>query len=320
VENNFPIKIIVSEDEANVRLDKFVAKKLNITRSQTKKLNEEKFIKLNSSYVKPDKILKANDVIEIFKLPEKEITSSIEPENLPIDIVYEDEHVLVVNKPANLVVHPSPTLKVGTLVNRLLAYTKNLSTIGGEYRRGIVHRLDKGTSGIIIIAKTDIAHISLINQFKERKVEKIYQVLVHGNVEKEYDKISTLIGRHTKLRHKFTVAEKEGKEAVTIYQVEKRFKFATLLRVELKTGRTHQIKVHMAYIHHPVFGDTIYGGKKYIKDLKNNIITRIDRQAIHSKMISFIHPITNKKMSFEVDLPLDMKKCIEELEKYELNT
>ena len=265
------------------------------------KLIEDGEILVNGSKKKTSYKVNINDEI-IIHVPEAKKTN-LEAENIPIDIIYEDSHIIVVNKPKGLVVHPANGNPDGTLVNAIMAICKDsLSGIGGEIRPGIVHRLDKDTSGILIVAKNDKAHINLSNQIKNREVKKIYIALVRGVVSENEATIDMPIGRSTKDRKKMAV-RKEGKTAITHFKVLKRFPKYTLLEIKIDTGRTHQIRVHMAEIGHPVVGDLVYSNGK------NEF--GVEGQMLHAESLDFVHPITGKKMHLEAELPKYFKDILE---------
>lgn len=287
------------EDEGK-RIDVFLAAELDYTRSYIKKLIVDGLVFVNGKTVKPSYKVKENDEV-VVNIPEAEKIDVL-PENIPLDILYEDDDIIVINKPQGMVVHPAPGNYSGTLVNALLYHCKNLSGINGILRPGIVHRLDKDTSGVMVIAKNDKAHISLSNQIKERSVFKKYVAIVEGVIKDEEGKIETLIGRHPVDRKKMAVIE-DGRYALTLYKVLERFKENTLVEVVIKTGRTHQIRVHMAYIGHPVVGDHVYGFKKQK--------FKLEGQALHSRVLGFIHPTKGVYMEFEAPLPEYFKKLIE---------
>ena len=292
-------------DEQNVRLDAYISKKYDdISRTMVQKLIDEANILVNGKKEKASYKVQLNDVLEI-SLPEpKEV--NIKPANIPIDIVYEDNDIVIVNKPKGLVVHPANGNPDGTLVNAIMAKCKSsLSGIGGELRPGIVHRLDKDTSGLLIIAKNDKAHINMSEQIKNRKVKKIYIALVKGIVKENEATINMPIGRSTKDRKKMAV-RKDGKEAVTHFRVIKRYDKYTLLELKIDTGRTHQIRVHMAEIGHPVVGDMVYSNGK------NEF--GVEGQMLHAKSLDFKHPITGKEMHVEAELPEYFKNVLQELE------
>ncbi|MBT1278902.1 RluA family pseudouridine synthase [Thermoanaerobacter sp. CM-CNRG TB177] len=287
------------EDEGK-RIDVFLAAELDYTRSYIKKLIVDGLVFVNGKTVKPSYKVKENDEV-VVNIPEAEKIDVL-PENIPLDILYEDDDIIVINKPQGMVVHPAPGNYSGTLVNALLYHCKNLSGINGILRPGIVHRLDKDTSGVMVVAKNDKAHISLSNQIKERSVFKKYVAIVEGVIKDEEGKIEAPIGRHPVDRKKMAVIE-DGRYALTLYKVLERFKENTLIEAVIKTGRTHQIRVHMAFIGHPVVGDPVYGFKKQKFKLKG--------QALHSRVLGFIHPTKGVYMEFEAPLPEYFKKLIE---------
>ena len=293
-------KLVV--DEENIRLDSYIAKKYNkLSRTMIQKLIEEGNILVNENKKKLSYKVILNDEITI-NVPEAE-ENDIKPENIPLDIIYEDDDIIVINKPKGLVVHPANGNPDGTLVNAIMAICKeSLSGIGGKIRPGIVHRLDKDTSGILIVAKNDKAHINLSNQIKNREMKKIYIALVRGVVNENEATIDMPIGRSTKDRKKMAV-RKDGKEAITHFKVLKRFPKYTLLEVKIDTGRTHQIRVHMAEIGHPVVGDVVYSNGK------NDF--GVVGQMLHAKSLDFKHPITGKQMHLEAELPKNFKDILE---------
>ena len=293
-------KIIVEKE--NVRLDVYIAEKCaDLSRTMIQKLIDDGNIKVNESQKKISYKVQVGDVITI-TIPEvKEV--SLKPQNIPIEIVYEDSDIIVVNKPKGLVVHPANGNPDGTLVNAIMAICKeSLSGIGGELRPGIVHRLDKDTSGLLIVAKNDKAHINISNQIKNRQVKKIYIALVRGVVREDEATIDMPIGRSTKDRKKMAVV-KDGKQAVTHFKVLKRYPKYTLLEVKIDTGRTHQIRVHMAEIGHPVVGDMVYSNGK------NDF--GVEGQMLHAKTLEFTHPTTGKKMILNAELPEYFKNILE---------
>ena len=221
-------------------------------------------------------------------------------EDISLDILYEDNDIIVVNKPAKMVVHPACGVSHGTLVNALLFHCNKLSTVGGEVRPGLVHRLDKDTSGVLVSAKNDLAHRLISRQFKDRQVEKLYTALVWGVFKEKSGYIDVPIGRSEADRKKIGVKTKKARDAYTEYKVVKQFEKTALLEVKIKTGRTHQIRVHLKHILHPVVGDAVYGKKEEI----------IDRQALHCSFLAFVHPVTEKRMEFRAELPEDIKKAI----------
>lgn len=292
--------IIVDKKSDGKRLDIFLADrfKKKHSRSFIKKLIDENKILVNNKKVKAHHPVNGMDNISI-EIPEAQ-PITVKPEKIDLDIVYEDGDLVVVNKPAGLVVHPAPGNYSGTLVNALLYHCKDLSGIGGSLRPGIVHRLDKDTSGLIVVAKSDLAHRSLSKQFKTRRIKRIYIALVKGIVQLDNGIIELPIGRHALDRKKMDVKFTDSREAVTQYKVLKRFKDFTMLELKLRTGRTHQIRVHMAHIGHPLAGDTAYGSAKGLA-----------RQALHAKTLGFTHPRTKEVMEFDSNIPLDIQEVIE---------
>ena len=284
--------IIVDEDKQ--RLDKYIAnKQKELSRAMIQKLLIDGQILVNGKIEKPSYVVQKGDNITI-NVPEAKQTD-LKEQNIPLNIVYEDDDILVINKPKGMVVHPAPGNPDGTLVNAVMAHCKgNLSGIGGELRPGIVHRLDKDTSGLIIVAKNDKAHIAISNQIQNRQVKKVYYALVRGQVPENEATINMPIARSTKDRKKMAV-DRKGKVAVTHFKVLKRFEKYTLLEVTIETGRTHQIRVHMAEIGHPVVGDYTYSNGK------NEF--NVEGQMLHAKSLDFKHPITNKPIHLEAPLP-----------------
>ena len=296
---------IIAEME-NVRLDAYIAQKCeNLSRTMIQKLIEDGEILVNGQEKKISYKTKQGDVIEIHIPEAKEI--NLKAQDIPLDVVYEDDDIIVVNKPKGMVVHPANGNPDGTLVNAVMSLCKgSLSGIGGEIRPGIVHRLDKDTSGLIIIAKNDVAHINLSKQIKDRRVKKIYIALVKGNVSENEATINMPIGRSNKDRKKMAV-RKDGKEAITHFKVLKRYGKYTLLELKIDTGRTHQIRVHMAEIGHPVVGDIIYSNGK------NEF--GIEGQMLHAKSLDFQHPVTGKQIHLEAELPKYFEEILSKLDK-----
>lgn len=303
------IQIVVAQTETGVRLDSYIATKEKFSRMTIKRLLEQGKITVNGKQVKPAYIVQNEDIIVIQKEEAKE--SKLKPQNIPISIIYEDKDILVVNKPKGLVVHPGNGNVDGTLVNAILALCKNsLSGIGGEIRPGIVHRLDKDTSGLLIIAKNDEAHIKMSEQIKNREVKKTYLALVRGIVAENEATIDMPIGRSSKDRKKMAVT-KNGKQAITHFKVLERFHTQkasyTLLQIKIDTGRTHQIRVHMAEVGHPVIGDMIYSNGKNEFEVQG--------QCLHALKLEFKHPITGKQMQLEAPIPTYLKEILDRLEK-----
>lgn len=294
-------KIIVdNEIDKNIRLDALITKRTNITRTSAQRLIENKNILVNSKTEKASYKVNMGDVITIDN-PEPSVTE-LKPQNIPIDIIYEDNDIIVVNKPKGMVVHPANGNPDGTLVNAVLAHCgKSLSGIGGEIRPGIVHRLDKDTSGLLIIAKNDIAHVNMSKQIQDRKVCKKYIALVRGVIPENEATINMPISRSEKDRKKMAV-NKEGKNAITHFKVIKRYDKYTLLDIKIDTGRTHQIRVHLAEIGYPVVGDEVYSNGK------NEF--GVEGQMLHAKSLDFKHPVTGKEMHLEAPLPEYFEKII----------
>jgi pseudouridine synthase, rluA family len=296
--------VIVNENDKGKRLDIYIAENFNeLSRTMIKKLIESNNILVNDKSEKVSYKVQANDNISI-DVPEAKETK-LKAQEIPLDIIYEDSDIIVVNKPKGMVVHPANGNPDGTLVNAILSICKNsLSGIGGELRPGIVHRLDKDTSGLIIVAKNDKAHINMSEQIKERNVKKTYIALVRGNVPEEEATINMPIGRSTKDRKKMAVT-KNGKQAITHFKVLKRYSKYTLLEIKIETGRTHQIRVHMAEIGYPVVGDAVYSNGK------NEF--GIEGQMLHAYKLEFMHPITNKHMELTAPLPQYFEEILKKL-------
>lgn len=298
------MEINVTAREKGWRLDKFVQEKAPswISRTYIQKAIKSGEIRVNDEIKKPSYKLKLGDVV-FLEFPEKPKEVEILPENIPLDILYEDKDIVVVNKSAGMITHPTPSFTSGTLVNALMYHCKDFQGISGELRPGIVHRLDKDTSGVIVVAKNDKAHQSLSKQFKDRVTEKVYAAIVKGIVKKDYGTIEVPVGRNPVVRTKMAAVD-WGKNALTYFKVLRRFKDATLVFAYPKTGRTHQIRIHMKYIGHPLLGDELYGsGKK-------DEIYGATRQMLHALRLSFYHPTTEEKMTFVAPLPEDFKRVL----------
>lgn len=301
---------VVTLENQGVRVDKFLSENIdNISRSSIVNMIENGNLLVNGKEQNKKYKLKLNDSITL-TVPDP-VEYSVEAENIPLDIVYEDEDLLVVNKAKGIVVHPAPGNYTGTLVNRLMYHCKDsLSGINGVLRPGIVHRIDKNTSGLLIVAKNDFAHNGLAEQIKEHSFKREYQTIVYGNV-KENGTVNAPIGRSKKDRKKMCVTYENSKDAVTHYEVIQNYGEFTHLKCILETGRTHQIRVHMASIGHPVAGDDVYGPKK--------IITKLNGQCLHAKVIGFVHPRSGKYMEFNSELPEYFKNFLNEIKnKYEI--
>ncbi len=301
------IELYVGEDD-NERLDHYLAEELNeISRTYIQKLIKDGNVTVDGKYKKPSYLVKEGESI-LAVVPEAE-PLRIKAQNLPIDIVYQDESLAVINKPQGMVVHPAPGNYEGTLVNGLLYHLDNLSSINGVIRPGIVHRLDKDTSGLIVVAKTDIAHRALSNELKDHKIVREYIALLHGRLKEEKGTIDAPIGRDTSNRKKMAVIYKNSKPAITHYQVLKYYDKYTLVRVRLETGRTHQIRVHLSKIGHPVVGDPVYSNGK------NEFGIAV--QLLHAGRIEFTHPVTGMKLEFKAPCPDLFKEILSKLDRRE---
>ncbi len=298
------------EDE-NQRLDKFLLSKLGLSRSKIQKLIHNGNVKINQKVISiPHHKVKRNEIVEVRILPISPTT--LEAENIPLNVLYEDEELIVINKPAGLIVHPAGEKKTQTLVNALLNHCgEEILKIGGNERGGLVHRLDKNTSGVMVIAKTEKTHNEIARQFKERETEKIYIALVWGIIKENTGEINIPIGRSIGDRKKMSIFSAKARESRTLFTVKERFEDFALLELELKTGRTHQIRVHLSSLGHPIIGDEVYGGKKRITSSSlKKIKDKITRQLLHAHKLKFYHPTLKKIMEFEAPLPKDMQYAI----------
>ena len=286
-------------DKENIRIDKYLSEldSVDLTRAKIQKLIKTGNIKVNDKEVKESYKINLNDNIEINVVEEE---SKLQGEDIALDIVYEDDDILVINKPSGMVVHPAPGNKEHTLVNALINYSK-LSSRNGEFRPGIVHRIDKDTSGLLIVAKNDTAHLFLEEELKKHNIVRTYIALVNGVINHDTGKIDAPIGRCESDRKKMEVTSKNSKEAITNFKVLERFKNVTLLELKLETGRTHQIRVHMKYINHPVCNDPVYSNSKNIDNYG---------QLLHAKEISFIHPSTKERMIFTCEPDEEFNKLV----------
>jgi 23S rRNA pseudouridine1911/1915/1917 synthase len=315
-------EISVGPKDQGKRIDLLVAERYpEESRTRIQKLISEKMILVNQKATKPGYKLKAKDRITIQVPPPEELEA--EPQDIPLNIVYQDKDLLVINKEAGMVVHPAPGNYDKTLVNALLYHCKDLSGIQGVLRPGIVHRLDKGTSGLLVVAKNDFAHNHLSGQLKKREIDREYHALTWGNLGLDRGIIEAPIGRALTDRKRMKVTAVRGRQAVTEYEVLERFELCDLLRIKLQTGRTHQIRVHLSFAGHPVLGDPDYGGRqKWIRGISpahrnfcSYLLKLIDRQALHAKKLGFAHPRTEKYMEFETELPQDFTDLLKELRK-----
>ncbi|OHB99340.1 MAG: hypothetical protein A3G70_01400 [Planctomycetes bacterium RIFCSPLOWO2_12_FULL_39_13] len=334
-EESGQIQFVIKKKYSSKRIDKYLVSRLqDYSRSSIQRLIKEEAVKVNNNAVKNNYEIKLNDAISI-QLPTK-CDDHITPENIPLDVIYEDEYLMVLNKSPDMVVHPARGHSQGTLVNALAFHCNNLSVLNGPLRPGIVHRLDRDTSGVILVVKDEKVHKHLALQFEERKIKKEYLAVVKGEPELDSDKINLPIGKDKRDRKKMAIRYDTGKSAVSIFEVIERFSGYTLVRVIPETGRTHQIRVHMKTIGHPVIADSEYGNSDacYIEDLMKQVSDNdihslakmtelcnnsneliIERQALHAYKIGFIHPIYNKAMEFTAEIPKDMLNLITTLRK-----
>lgn len=295
--------VTAEAEDAGTRADVFLAAKLGVSRSNMQKLLEDGRVKRGEKIIKANYKVRAGEMF-VVDIPEPEPIEAV-PENIPLDIIYEDDDVVVLNKARGMVVHPAPGNYTGTLVNALLYHCSNLSGINSAIRPGIVHRLDKDTSGIMIVAKNDAAHISLSQQIQSKTAVRTYLAVVRGNIKTDSGTIETQIARDKTDRKKMAVVKDGGRDAITDYEVLERFGKYTLVRCKLRTGRTHQIRVHMEYLGYPLVGDPKYSPMKTPFGIRG--------QALHSHTLEFTHPRTGERMKFEAPLPEDMHKIITRL-------
>jgi 23S rRNA pseudouridine1911/1915/1917 synthase len=313
-------KFIVSATHSGNRLDKIVQKLIpQYTRSFIQHLIDRGHILLNENKAKSGQKLKENDTIFVhIAIPEP---STLLPQKMDLSIVYEDKQILVVDKPAGLVVHPGAGNFSGTLVNGLLYHCDDLSGINGVLRPGIVHRLDKNTSGLLVVAKNDISHIKLAKQFETRDIVRTYVALVWGRFGEKAGQIKTQIDRSRRDRKKMVVSKSRGREAITNYHIIRDFEYFSLLKLTLQTGRTHQIRVHLNHINHPVFGDPDYGGRQaqlnrlpgHLRTKGSNLLKKMPRQALHARFLSIVHPESGQRLSFKSKLPYDFRNLLQNL-------
>jgi 23S rRNA pseudouridine1911/1915/1917 synthase len=306
----------VSDAEAGARLDAYLAAQLpEWSRSRIKRLIEDGDILVVGRTAKPSYKLRAGDVIEVE--PSAPVLAAFSPEDIPLKIIHEDDHIIVIDKPAGLVVHPAAGVSSGTLANALVFHFEQLSRTGGAARPGIVHRLDRDTSGLMVVAKTEEAHEHLADQFREREVFKSYVALAHGRVAQDQGRIDEPIARDPRNRTRMAVV-RGGRSALSLYTVRRRYERFTLLDVEIKTGRTHQIRVHLEWLKHPVVGDAVYSGgrDKTVPDARLRArINALSRQFLHAGQLGFRHPHTNEALRFTAPLPPALADLLVELEK-----
>lgn len=313
------IEFVIPPQKSKERLDAFLAREMpQSSRSQVQKLIKEGFVTVNDKTVKPRHIVSPHEEI-VVRVP-KSKPPDIQPEDIPLNVVFEDNHLLVINKPAGMVVHPAYGHSSGTLVNALLSHSNELSEVNDITRPGIVHRLDKDTSGLLVIAKNDVVHRDLATQFAEKTVDRIYHAFVWHKLKNTSGTVSTHIARSLRDR-KIMAVSKMGKHAVTHYETLEAFPFVTYIQLKLETGRTHQIRMHMSHIGHPVFGDQTYGGvgrqlggiSQYDIGWITEALEHLNRQALHAKTLGFVHPITKEKLHFQSELPDDMQWLLNRL-------
>jgi 23S rRNA pseudouridine1911/1915/1917 synthase len=312
----------ITDGQKKERIDSYLANHIEFTsRSKIQKLIKGNLVTVNGKVIKANYLIEPADEI-VVTIPVSPRPENVEAEDIPLDIIYEDDYLIIVNKKAGMVVHPSLGNYSGTLVHALLHHTQNnLSNINGDVRAGIVHRIDKDTSGLLVIAKDESVHSEIAKQFAAHTTEREYWALCWGKFKNSTGEIIGNIARNKKDRKLFAVSETEGKHAHTYYEVIEEFDFLSLIKLKLKTGRTHQIRVHLDYINPNIFGDPVYGGRRInygyeypkIKARVNNLLKLIDRQALHAKTLGFIHPITKQKMSFDSPLPEDFENVLKEL-------
>ena len=320
-------RIVVDGRQGLIRIDKFLMDRLsNVTRTKIQNGIHDGFVKVNDKPIKPNHKIHPEDVITV-SFPEPPRDTEVKPENIPLNIVYEDEHLLVINKAAGMVVHPAFNNWTGTLVNALVYHFQNLPEMKGNVGRpGLVHRIDKDTSGLLVIAKTEAAITELAKQFFNHSIERTYWALVWGELEKESGTINVNVGRSLKDRRVTTAFPEAdfGRTAITHYKVLKSMRYVSLVECKLETGRTHQIRAHMKYIGHPLFNDAMYGGDQVLKGTTfskykqfiDNCFKIIPRQALHAKTLGFVHPATKKFMQFDSELPSDFKEVMEKWDHY----
>lgn len=294
------MKFVIDDEKDLIRLDKYLTSNTDISRSKISEMIKEGLVLVNGKQTKSSYILRLNDNIEITGT--LKIETNAKAEDIPLDIVYEDDNLMVINKPSGMVVHPAAGHFSGTLVNALLAHTKDLSSKNGDERPGIVHRIDKDTSGLLVVAKNDKTHEALANQLKDKTLSRIYVALVKGRINHDTGTIDAPIGRDPYDRKKMCVTDQNSRNAITHFKVLERYKNSSLIECKLETGRTHQIRVHMNYIGHPIINDPVYGGKKNIDNFG---------QMLHAKEIGFINPATGRDMTFSCDVPDEFNKILE---------
>ena len=320
-------RIVVDPGQELLRIDKFLMDRLsNVTRSKVQAGIKEGFVKVNGSVIKPNYKVHPGDEIAVL-FPEPPRDTEVVAEDIPLDISYEDEELLIVNKPAGMVVHPAYQNWTGTLVNALAFHFKNLPKMAGnEGRPGLVHRIDKDTSGLLVVAKSEKAMSGLAKQFYDHTIERTYYALVWGIPEEDQGTIDVFVGRSLKDRRITTAFPKSdfGRNAITHFKVLKKLRYVSLVQCNLETGRTHQIRAHMRYLGHPLFNDEMYGGSEIVKgtvftkykQFVQNCFKIMPRQALHAKTLGFVHPVSGKKIFVEAELPEDFRTVLEKWEHY----
>ncbi|MBI4685256.1 MAG: RluA family pseudouridine synthase [Nitrospirae bacterium] len=303
-------KINVFAEDSGKRIDILAAEKTGVSRSQIQRLIEKGLLLVNSKAVIRNYRAKTGDTIAVTRPEEKQ--HSLTPENIPVEILYKDAHLIVVNKPPGMVVYPAAGHRRGTLMNALSYHCKKLAKTGGPLRPGVVHRLDKDTSGIMVVALDDKAYYGLAEQFRQRTIKKRYLALIYGHPKEDQGEISSSIGRSASDRKKMSTRVKKGKKASTLWSVIERFHNAALIEAQIKTGRTHQIRVHFSSIGHPLLGDRTYGKKVEIAMKSGEKIT-FPRQMLHAELLGFVHPVTGGYLEFHSPLPADMEEKIMQL-------
>jgi 23S rRNA pseudouridine1911/1915/1917 synthase len=296
-------------DDDGQRIDVYLSSRTSLSRSSVQELISSGAVAVNGTAVKPSYRVRMEDRIQVI-FPERETTTLV-AEPLPIEVIYRDEDLIVVNKPPGMVMYPAAGHSGGTLMNAIARHTDRLATVGAPVRPGVVHRIDKDTSGLVVVALSDEAYYGLVSQFKERTIERRYIALVYGSMKEDRGEIELKIGRSTLHRKKMSTRVKRGKPARTAWRVLERYSMATMIAAKLATGRTHQIRVHFSALGHPVLGDRDYGKKTSLR--LNNMVLKIPRQMLHAERLGFSHPVTGKWLEFRVPLPEDMMEIVRAL-------
>jgi 23S rRNA pseudouridine1911/1915/1917 synthase len=315
------LRFEIPSNKKKERIDVFLTHSIeNATRTKVQKLIEAELVLVNNKVVKSNYQLRGSEIIDV-TIPIRPRPDTAEPEDIPLNIIYEDENLLVLNKPSGMVAHPAFGNYTGTLVNALLHHTKNLSNLNEPVRPGIVHRIDKDTSGLLIVAKDDWTHAQLAKQFSKHTIEREYWAIVWGKLKQKQGEINSNIVRSKTDRKKYTTSQSGGRTAITFYKIIEEFEFLSLIKLNLKTGRTHQIRVHLSSIGHPIFGDETYGGRSIhfsgniskLKSRVENLLIIMRRQALHAKTLGFFHPIKKELMRFDSELPEDFVLLLEKI-------